>query len=162
MRKIKTHAHMTRASGDRWGSEEWIKECRAAHAEICAVNFDSKKVGLSKSNLIKMAYGFWWRNFQPMRMSLLSVLTLMVRAGVYIPSATLLATAQGGVSRKQAEAMWLTVCFPETATKRLMAHVFFSEHHRHDNFVTHYKDWFKPCGPQTHSSGTSNKPRMPC
>jgi len=99
--------------GERWDDSEWIKECKGAHAEICAVNFDSKKIGLSKSNLIKMAYGFWWRNFNPMRMSLLSVLVHMVRSGLYIPGSTLLATMAGGVERKQAEAMWVSVCFPD-------------------------------------------------
>jgi hypothetical protein len=93
---------------------------------------------------MKMAYGFWWRNFNPMRMSLLSVLTLMVNSNVYCPSANLLATAQGGVDRKQAEAMWMTICFPEKVTKAVMRNVFFGERHRHDNFISHFNKWLKP------------------
>jgi hypothetical protein len=139
--------------GDRWEDDDWIKDCKAAYAETCAVNFDSKKIGLCKSNMMKMCYGFWWRNFSPMRMSLLSVMVFMIHSGVYIPAATLLATAQGGVCRRQAEAMWLTICFPLDVTKRLMRNVYFSERTRNDNFISHYNDWCKPKGQEGESSG---------
>lgn len=129
--------------GDHWEDEAYIKECKASYAEIVAVNFDSKKIGLNKGNLIKMAFAYWYRNFQGLRMTLLSVLVHMMQSELYIPSANILSSAHGGVCRKQAEAMWTVVCFPHAVTKRALRNVFFSDV-RGETHIGFVLDWCAP------------------
>ena len=68
----------------------------------------------------------------------------MVKSGTYIPDSKLLATASGGVDRRQAEAMWEIVCAPEKATKNTLRDVFFASKERVGNRMEDLDHHFNP------------------
>jgi hypothetical protein len=91
--------------------------------EISSYSIGKDKIELTPYGVIRNAYKHWSINFSPIYVSLLFVVTDMLKSELYVPSPKV--AVGRGMNRAAAEAAWRCILRPANVSKEVVAECFF-------------------------------------
>ena len=109
--------------GSKFQDEDYKTQARTAYNQVSAHSIGKERVELTNHNCMRYAYKHYKRNFDPVFVSFLYVLTDMVNSNLYAPSPKMQCGRE--MDREKAEAAWKCLIKPETSTKDTVATAFF-------------------------------------
>ena len=156
-----------RMPGFAWKSHNMTQE----HIDLCIATYERHQHGygvgktmLSKANYMKKMYGFYFRNFDPLPVSLWTTIKHGIREQQYALSASFV-TNSNGIKFHRANALWRIIRNPtETTTKDVIATCsdFYDRHHSEYMNTVLWDEHLRPgYTPKNRYKEGFNSPRVP-